>query len=749
MDFKNKDIVKRIQSRTVTLSEFNYDNLYARPLNSLLTPYDIDRLYNIASSIRYAGNPKKKYKAIDEIMQPRGFQKLSAGTNRIAYKYLEDSSIIVKVAADSVALKDNPREFINQQFLKPFVTKVFEVSPDGVVGLFERVQPITSREEFMSFADDVFDLIWMLTKKYILADFGSKYFMNYGLREGFGAVLLDFPYCYEPDGDKLICSIPDKNNPNTICGGLIDYDGGFNNLICTKCGAKYRANELGKLIKENEIIKAKGKGKKMAAIINKIRMVNGKVVVEPSDSETFGIKTESPVIKSSSIQNSSNNVRNGHGIFINTELLKKAKSTEENKQEKVAVSNTANNVVSDRVAAANNHNNNAHRVNKQDKPLPRVQKFNNKPQVQQFNKKPNIKPNIINNGVPVGITAITFEQLKNLIFHFQSLDLEHGFALFDSVFHTPNKDFNIPVWIKAEDLKHPEILSYIGVEDLSDELEQAKKDLIELEEKNSESNKVITNYKATITELQTNLAHYKGIADDLSVKLKEIEENNTSVDNAAINEKNEQIDVLKSQIEMLNVQVEKYATIIHDKDTEREELISKHEDEMEMLISKYENQIATILSNDGLSNVINNNQKSVSEENPESVEGEVVYENESSDEESYDDDPTYEVDDGHYNGFLTLRAFNSYTDDLANRFGVEVPEEITTKEVLVVIDSNFNNIISDQEGNIAIITKFRGYPIDKLAICVKRVDSEGNMELKELESLNGFESIETVNSEEE
>ena len=68
--------------------------------------------------------------------------------------------------------------------------------------------------------------------------------MNYGLREGFGPVLLDYPYVFELDGRKLICNVPEPFQPNGYCGGEIDYDIGYNNLICTKCGKRYLATEL-------------------------------------------------------------------------------------------------------------------------------------------------------------------------------------------------------------------------------------------------------------------------------------------------------------------------------------------------------------------------------------------------------------------------------------------------------------------------------------------------------------------------
>ena len=97
-----------------------------------------------------AAQLQEKYKAIDEIMKSRGFVKLVSGTNRVSYAPTFANDFIVKVAYDSVALQDSIREYKNQYLIKPFCTKVFEVSPNGVLGVFERVNPITSREEFLS-----------------------------------------------------------------------------------------------------------------------------------------------------------------------------------------------------------------------------------------------------------------------------------------------------------------------------------------------------------------------------------------------------------------------------------------------------------------------------------------------------------------------------------------------------------------------------------------------------------------------
>lgn len=253
-------ILNKMKGRTMSPDDFNFEMLQAPPLYSLLTPNDIAQLHKLATSFRYAAKPLERMQGIDNILRARGFRKLTGGTNRVVYSFLENDSIVLKVATDNVGVKDNPREFINQMYYKPFVTKVFEVSPCGTVGLFERVIPITSREEFLSVAPDVFDVIsnWFIGE-YVMDDIGSNYFLNWGIRKGFGPVLLDFPYSYKLDGNKLYCNAPLSNDPTQVCGGVIDYDDGFNTLRCTKCGVKYKALELKKAVENKTVIQKGGK----------------------------------------------------------------------------------------------------------------------------------------------------------------------------------------------------------------------------------------------------------------------------------------------------------------------------------------------------------------------------------------------------------------------------------------------------------------------------------------------------------
>lgn len=252
------DILKILYSKTKSPLEFNWDNMIIPPMCNYLTSYDIQSLYNIASSIKYSANINKKYNAINKIMNNRGFRKFINGTNRTVYSYLEDQRFLAKIAIDRVGLSDNHNEYKNQWLLKPFVSKMFEVDNSGVIGFAERVEPITSREEFMSVAGDAFNLLNHLIGKYILEDIGTEYFMNFGLRQNFGVVLLDYPYLYELDGNKLYCNLVNRMTGQP-CGGVIDYDEGFNNLVCSKCGKVYQAVNLKKdkekhniLIKGNE-----------------------------------------------------------------------------------------------------------------------------------------------------------------------------------------------------------------------------------------------------------------------------------------------------------------------------------------------------------------------------------------------------------------------------------------------------------------------------------------------------------------
>ena len=274
----NRDeILRMMLSKNITPAEFEFDKLTAPPIEYFLSPQDLSRLIYLANSPRFSAKIDYKYEEIDKIMQARGFKLLGRGTNRVVYRYLENNTICLKIAIDHIGASDNPHEFINQEYLKPFVSKVFSVDPTGTVAVCERVHGIQTREEFSQYAPGIFDLIFKwFTGKYVVNDIGSKFFMNWGIRYSTGIpVLLDYPYFYELDIRKAKCmSILDDG---TICCGDIDYDDGYNILQCTKCGRKYRALELAKDV-ESGAVKIIGKGDKHRMKITLRR--NGKVVKE-------------------------------------------------------------------------------------------------------------------------------------------------------------------------------------------------------------------------------------------------------------------------------------------------------------------------------------------------------------------------------------------------------------------------------------------------------------------------------------
>lgn len=241
----NQELLMCLYKGTTTYPEFMYEKATAPPLYSLVPMQACDMLYNVINDLELSGKPNKKYEIIDKIMHEIGFKRLAGGTNRLVYNRDDYPNICVKVAIDKEGMKNNLDEYKVQFLLKPFCCKVYDVEPQGVVGLFEQVIRITSREQFMDIADCVFKLITELfLGRYIMEDIGTYYMFNWGIRYGFGPVLLDFPYVYELDGSKLLCTHIFDNR--TICRGEIDYDPGFNYLYCKKCGKRYRAIELSK-----------------------------------------------------------------------------------------------------------------------------------------------------------------------------------------------------------------------------------------------------------------------------------------------------------------------------------------------------------------------------------------------------------------------------------------------------------------------------------------------------------------------
>lgn len=262
------DLITQMRARRLSQEDFNFETLLGPQVSMLLTPTDLGDLNLLVKSPKYSSKPELKNQYQKEILGRRGFKWFHAGTNRNVYRFIEDQSFLLKVVHSRSGLQDNFLEYKNQNYIKPACTKVFDVSSCGICETVERVEPIISREQFISIAPYIFDLISAkLIGKYVLSDIGSKYFRNYGLRIGYGPVLLDFPYIYKLDGEKLICNHIDEKT-GLPCGGVIDYDSGFNELHCEKCGLLYRATDLAQYEEENKIIFKGGRKDMRIAVLS-------------------------------------------------------------------------------------------------------------------------------------------------------------------------------------------------------------------------------------------------------------------------------------------------------------------------------------------------------------------------------------------------------------------------------------------------------------------------------------------------
>lgn len=237
IQIKNSILEQYLYTGFKTVDEFNFDSLKTYPLIYFLNDYDISIINKIITDPR-SNDPVKKFAILDDIMGQKNFYRLAGGTNRVVYAHNIINNIVIKIALSRSALSDNIREMYNQDFIKPYCCKVFEVSPCGTVGLFEKVYRITTRQEFNTIWEDIkFMLTNKILGKYVAKDIGWKEMFNYGIRIGFGPVILDFPYIYPLDGSKLICTGDETNNIK--CNGLIDYTEDFDTLYCTKCGKIY------------------------------------------------------------------------------------------------------------------------------------------------------------------------------------------------------------------------------------------------------------------------------------------------------------------------------------------------------------------------------------------------------------------------------------------------------------------------------------------------------------------------------
>lgn len=247
----NPNLVDIYKKDTIKISKLQeeyikwFDSLQTRyPLSYYLTNQDIAYLYKCAMSPALNCNVKEKYYLIGELMRNRGFELIGGGTNRRAYRCTFED-LVIKVATDQVGFTSNLREYPNQNVIKPFCTKIFGTDYNGTVSMSEQFIPFKTVEEFQKYKQDIFDILYFKLRNNDIGmeDIGTRSFKNWGLRNGFGPGMLDFPTMYVLDPTKRFC----RNIVNgQMCGGTLDYDEGFNVIVCSECGRTHFARTLAK-----------------------------------------------------------------------------------------------------------------------------------------------------------------------------------------------------------------------------------------------------------------------------------------------------------------------------------------------------------------------------------------------------------------------------------------------------------------------------------------------------------------------
>lgn len=243
----NIELLRYVKDVEKIESVFRYLNkLNKLPINYYIPNEAIATLYNISVDPKLSSNPIQRFKVQDNLLQQYGFKPLASGTNRRAFYNVKDPEIVLKIASDMIGRSDNISEYQVQSILMPFCTKIFSVDQTGVVSLSERVEPMTEKDYKEIWLDEIFDTLQnFYDLGYMFDDVGLYSFKNLGIRMGFGPVLLDFPYVYKIDWNKLRC---ERINPHTHekCGGRIgyNYSAAMSEIICYKCGIRYTAKSL-------------------------------------------------------------------------------------------------------------------------------------------------------------------------------------------------------------------------------------------------------------------------------------------------------------------------------------------------------------------------------------------------------------------------------------------------------------------------------------------------------------------------
>jgi hypothetical protein len=278
---ENLDFIMRFQSDQ-TIGKFlkpfsiqDWNAIQRPPIECYIPQIGLDNLRALVNDPAWMNKTAKKKKEARKILKQFGLTQIAAGTNRMCFGCEYDPGIVFKLGLDRVGRSDNLAESYNQYFLNGFGAKIIHVLPDGILGMCERVKTM-DQKTYAEHSDIIYRLItyWSVCKNILIEDIGCNFFKNWGVRLGFGPVLLDYPYVYKVSPFKLVCHRKDPLTQQE-CMGHIDYDPGLNQIVCDRCGVRYGISDIADMGIEELVKKAismKGKVLSMALVNTNVKV---------------------------------------------------------------------------------------------------------------------------------------------------------------------------------------------------------------------------------------------------------------------------------------------------------------------------------------------------------------------------------------------------------------------------------------------------------------------------------------------
>lgn len=241
----------------------------------ILQYFDIDTLieinYIMKADITNSERGAKIIALLSEHVRKKGGKLLllGSGTNRIG---LQIEDCVFKIALDIHGCIDNRREFKYTDKLQPYVIKVYECLPDGLVAACEVFNSFTKDDwELPEVKDSVMEVLQEVSKNFFIGDIGysSKNYANWGFRKTDKRVgILDFAYIYTTSYHIFSCV-----NPNCRTRAFLQYDSNYVDLVCPACGKKYTFADIRKRISRKQQEEEIGDIRKLSYIMTDVDQV--------------------------------------------------------------------------------------------------------------------------------------------------------------------------------------------------------------------------------------------------------------------------------------------------------------------------------------------------------------------------------------------------------------------------------------------------------------------------------------------